>query len=283
MREEIISYAPPTAPFPFWIEMTGISYCDGSYHIARKNSGVWVLEYIEQGRGEVRVNGRVFTAGRGDVYLLPEGSDHDYTSSREEPWVKKWINARGPLCGALCRAYGLSGVYHMNGPDLSGEFDALRAMTRATPDAAGAAREGAVLFHRMLQKMAAYGAGKEENEPAGALKAYLEASLERPVTLADMAAHLYRSPAQTVRLFRTAFGETPCRYLQQRRLEGAALLLAGTRLPVQEIARRFCFADAHYFANVFRGKYGLTPSAYRRGNRVSARPGGSARGGALSR
>lgn len=69
MHEEIIQFSKERA-YPFYIEMTGISYCDGKYEIKRKNSKIYCMEYIIKGTGTVLEEGNRFTASNGDVYLL---------------------------------------------------------------------------------------------------------------------------------------------------------------------------------------------------------------------
>ena len=32
---------------PFVLRLAGSSYCDGNYRIERRNSDVWVVEYVE--------------------------------------------------------------------------------------------------------------------------------------------------------------------------------------------------------------------------------------------
>lgn len=273
MNEEIISFVRTGEDDALFLEMAGISYCDGSYQISRRHSTVMVLEYICRGEGEVEVDGQRFTARCGDVYLLPVGSTHRYTSSRGDPWVKQWMNVTGPLCAALCQAYGLEGIYHIPEINLSREFDELLEMARATADAKEASARAALLLHAMLQKVRRHlsAAGGRDEESARKLKRFLDERLERPVQVEQMAAAIYRCASQTIRLFKKAYGVTPYRYLARRRLERAALLLRNTNLPVKEIAQRLCFADAHYFANAFRARYGETPTAFRKkqwGNRL---------------
>ncbi|MDD4797519.1 MAG: AraC family transcriptional regulator [Eubacteriales bacterium] len=273
MYEEIISFVRAGDDDALVLEMAGVSYCDGSYHISRQNAPMMVLEYISRGEGHVEVDGRRFTAVAGDVYLLPLGSTHRYASSRGNPWVKQWMNVSGPLCAALCQAYALEGVYHVPGLDLSREFEQLLGMARATADAGEASQKAAILLHAMLQRMrrCLSAAGGQAQDSARKLKRFLDESLERPVRVEQMAAHIYRCPSQANRLFQKAYGVTPYRYLARRRLERAALLLRNTNLPVGDIARRLCFADARYFANAFRARYDETPTAFRKkqwGNRL---------------
>lgn len=70
-------------------------------------------------------------------------------------------------------------------------------------------------------------------------------------------------PVHLTRTFRRFFGCTPGEYLRERRLEKAASLLAGSRLPLSEVALESGFADQSHLAKAFKRAYGVTPSEYR--------------------
>ena len=70
MQEEIISFLNEDTQMesPFFIEMTGISYCDETYRIARKNSSMYVFEYILDGEGTVIVEDKHHCQERGFLF-----------------------------------------------------------------------------------------------------------------------------------------------------------------------------------------------------------------------
>ena len=43
MKEERVSFFIADKSAPFYVEMCGVSYCDGSYVIDRKKSGFFVI------------------------------------------------------------------------------------------------------------------------------------------------------------------------------------------------------------------------------------------------
>ncbi|MGY1719211.1 MULTISPECIES: helix-turn-helix domain-containing protein [unclassified Blastococcus] len=85
-----------------------------------------------------------------------------------------------------------------------------------------------------------------------------------PLDVPTLARLAHVSPAHFIRTFRVAFGETPHRYLQRRRVERAMFLLRATDRSVTEICMDVGFSSLGTFSRVFRDIVGESPSAHRR-------------------
>jgi AraC-like DNA-binding protein len=92
----------------------------------------------------------------------------------------------------------------------------------------------------------------------------------RELDVPTLAREAHASPAHFSRSFRQAFGETPHRYLQRRRIERAKELLRGTPLSVTEVGLEVGFQSLGSFSTTFRELVGEPPSAYR--SRWAAKP-----------
>ena len=268
MTEDIISFLQTGSPC-FYLQMTGISYCDGTYHIERACSDVTVMEYVIQGQGQVRVNDQAFIARQGDFYLLPEGARHSYRSDDQDPWLKIWFNARGPLLDALIQSYRLQDVYHVPGANLEAPFRALMEEARGHSGDAAAAFAGAALHaHAIVQRVSLHLHRDEASGEADTMRRYLDGHVHENVTLEALSTAIYRSTSQAIRIFRRAYGTTPYEYLMRKRLETARLLLKNTHLSVREIAARLQFTDERYFSTYFKRRTGVSPSSFRRTGRA---------------
>ncbi|MDD5704605.1 MAG: AraC family transcriptional regulator [Kiritimatiellae bacterium] len=91
----------------------------------------------------------------------------------------------------------------------------------------------------------------------------IDAHLERPFTLKEMAKMAGLSPSRFNVLFIEAMGVPPLRHVQHLRMERARLLLLTTDLTVGEIALRVGVEDQFYFSRVFKKASGLSPQQYR--------------------
>jgi len=93
---------------------------------------------------------------------------------------------------------------------------------------------------------------------------FMRANLESPLTLQGIAEVIGLSRFHTLRLFKSAYGETPIKRLTRLRMERAQLLLGQDGDSVTEIAFRCGYDNPAHFANAFRRHTGITPTEFRR-------------------
>lgn len=84
-----------------------------------------------------------------------------------------------------------------------------------------------------------------------------------PLDVPALAAVAHMSPAHFTRSFKAAFGETPHRYLQRRRIERAMERLRRTDRTVSEVCVEVGWTSFATFSRTFREIVGCTPSEYR--------------------
>lgn len=96
---------------------------------------------------------------------------------------------------------------------------------------------------------------------------FIDASVDRPVDMAQAAEVACLSYYHFLRLFRQAFGETPYKYLTRRRLEHARHLLITTDKTVTEISEEIGFESLGSFSWLFSRRVGMSPERFRRASR----------------
>lgn len=264
MREDIRTFLMPDNPPPFFAEMIGISYCDGTYFIHRSHSDICVVEYIVKGTGTVIVNGKSYTASAGDVYLLEPETDHTYYSDGEEPWTKLFINAKGALIVPLLKAYGLQGKVLFPRCPLEVLFRELFELSRSETDVQ-LMEHCALKFHEILIGIEdSLHKTADLSDEATRLKNKIDTHLDAMFSIDELADSIYRSPDYVIKLFKHHYGQTPHAYAIRRKMMTAQKLLAETRMPVGEIASSLGFSDQHYFSHVFRRYVRSSPTKFRR-------------------
>jgi signal transduction histidine kinase/DNA-binding response OmpR family regulator len=82
--------------------------------------------------------------------------------------------------------------------------------------------------------------------------------------VSDLCREFGLSRSQIYRKVTALLGESISDYLQNIRLKKAEVLLVEGQLPVAEIAYQVGYSSPDYFSTVFRSRYGVSPSAFRR-------------------
>lgn len=256
-----------TKQLPFYVELAGVTYPDAGYEIRRECSEFFVLEYVMEGSGTVKVDGKVFYPSKGDVYFLPKGSCHHYFASKETPFKKIWMNVNGDLCGYLIQAYKLSGAYLFENIEVYYLFEQFLAIcSQKEMDVRELYDKCSIIFLEIIQELARHSVGvRNVNEYASKAKDYCDRNIYQKITVEKVAEHVSLSVSQLNRIFKREFGLTVYVYILNNKINTAKSLLAGTAMTVSEIAFLLKFTDEHYFSNSFKRKTGMTPTEFRRG------------------
>lgn len=176
----------------------------------------------------------------------------------------------------------LRGAFGVVDPWLAGYFQML-AKECSGASGEGSIRAGSVfldeseplLFRHLLREYGGHpeivSVGGDGRTRAGSLSfsaerlldEYISSQLAGDLSLATLAKLVDISVDHFVRAFRLVKGKTPHRYVVERRLERAAVVLATAKCPVYAVARACGFSSAAHFTAKFRALYGITPSQYR--------------------
>ncbi len=92
---------------------------------------------------------------------------------------------------------------------------------------------------------------------------YIEDNLEQDISLDDLAAIMSLSPSRFSHAFKVEFGVAPYRYILERRIERAKILLCNTTATVAAISLDVGFSSQGHFSRAFTRYTGMAPSAYR--------------------
>lgn len=93
--------------------------------------------------------------------------------------------------------------------------------------------------------------------------AYMEENYDRRLTLTDLAHQFGINYSYLSQLFKKTTDMSFAEHLTNIRLKHACELLSSTYRSVTDIAETVGFNDYHYFCNIFKRVYSMTPSQYR--------------------
>jgi AraC-like DNA-binding protein len=106
-------------------------------------------------------------------------------------------------------------------------------------------------------------AAEESNRRMLRARDAMDREYAQPLNVASLARITHTSEAHFIRTFKAAFGETPHRYLQRRRVERAMFLLRQTDRSVTEISLDVGFFSLGTFSRTFRDIVGQSPTEFR--------------------
>jgi AraC family transcriptional regulator len=142
---------------------------------------------------------------------------------------------------------------------------------------------GIALMARLVNAYAESGPAAKLFKPARARPAmaaerldrvieFMRANIENDISLEAIAGVACLSPFHFSRVFCRMTGMAPHQYLASLRMAHARKLLAGSQLPLADIAAAIRFSNQANFSRAFRRAVGMTPLDYRTRNAAGSRP-----------
>ena len=92
---------------------------------------------------------------------------------------------------------------------------------------------------------------------------YIKLNYSEKISIKEIADQLYLSPNYLSELFKKHTGKTISEYLTEYRLEKACQLLDHAEYRVGDVSGMVGIHDGRYFSDMFKKKYGMTPTEYR--------------------
>jgi len=226
-------------------------------------------------RGRARVEQRgTWTLEAGDVLLVPPGEPHRIVGSRDAEicglgfCVPCFVDAEN---AALIEPFervraGGSAVFRL-APE---RLELVERLLRELEGEATHAVQRSVLtlvLNEVTRNLSAAPAGA--SLVSDALQ-YIQQHCLGPLTLAQVARAVRRSPAHVTTAIRKATGKSAVAWITAGRMAAARRFLLHSDEYVDAIAGRVGYADPTHFIRMFRREHGETPAAWRRA-RASAR------------
>jgi AraC family transcriptional regulator, transcriptional activator FtrA len=103
-----------------------------------------------------------------------------------------------------------------------------------------------------------------DDDRLGVAMEWALANLDRPIAVADLAAHAFMSVRTFTRRFGQAVGQSPMAWLIEQRVKVGMALLESSEQPVEWVGAAAGFATPASFRRHFRRVAGVAPSQYRR-------------------
>ena len=271
-RYFFLNLAPGRAE-PLALVMGGRERCNPDYALARRQFPFHGIEFVESGRGTVKLDGREHALAAGTVFAYGPGTHCELRADPGDPMVKFFGSLAGRAAAGRLHRCGVA----------PGAVRGLAVPAEVTGVLEDLVREGqrtgpltnricAALGELLFLKIEATTTGPAPAiEPARAAflkcKALIDAQAETLGTLEEIARAAAVEASSVCRWFRRYQGTSPYQYLLRRKMTLAAEFLVENGGLVKEAAQRVGFDDPYHFSRAFKAVHGVAPRAllnYRR-------------------
>lgn len=252
------------------VTQCGLQKCLGAHKAPPRLYHYYSVAFILSGKGKYTAEGKTFELSAGQGFLILPGVLTSYVADASEPWHYIYAMFRGSDSEALIRNSGLGNgkfVFDFNldekmKSDLYEMYECSRSNEALGYDVTG---RFLVVMSRLIKKATQSSRSNDTaKEHLSRAVAYIEDHYPYSISVNDIATAVSIDRTYLYKLFKSHFGISPIKALNERRLTRAKELLDTSDITVSEIALSTGFYDLSHFNRVFSSKFGMTPGQYRK-------------------
>lgn len=256
----------------------GTQKCQPSHSYGPHVRPCFLMIYVHSGKGIFRTQNRIYHLGAGSTFFLFPGEITYYEADAQDPWEYSWIAFNCSLSiydmEQLLLRSSVSARTPVHYTSRCEELDRLyREIMRwcAAPTPFSEIKIMS-LFWDIVYQYTVTANQMEKNTPMASpisenlsiAVEYIKCYYDKNISVAMVAEHLGISREHLYTLFKQQFGISPNHFINDYRIQQAALLLVTTNYSVNRIAASVGFSDYNYFTHKFKNLIGMTPTGYRR-------------------
>lgn len=247
--------------YPIKNILIGTTYPFSAYRTNRPpTEKYYIFEYVLAGRGRILLNGVWHELKAGDTYIIGKKDKRLYHSDEKEPLHKLWVSFSSEYIDSMMLHYGVTaGVYRI---DVEKNFKEIRALAEEDISQREKMFRVAENVHKIIMAVSNSSPDKNANL-FSAIENALSESVYTKSTLDEIAARLFISKSNLIRVFKKNTGITPYQFLLDEKIRIAKALLSTTTMKVKTISEKLSFSDEHYFSHLFKEKVGMSPLKYK--------------------
>jgi len=264
-----------------WSESPGmdglmLSGCGHYIHAAghywkRKGLDEGVYIYCVKGRGYYKRGSKEYEVNPGEVLYCPPRTHQEYWADSKDPWTIYWIHVFGRQLDSIAAQIGFSdsgpvleiGIHSEITDSFHNLFDAIKGVNtniyRFFIQTCIYRTLGLFAVNALLVRPE----NRLPDEISAAIK-YMERSLDKQLTIDEIADYAGISSFHFCRLFKKYTGATLISYFNRLKIQKACAMIAGSNIKIKEIANELGYNDPYYFSRVFKKLTGYSPEYYRK-------------------
>lgn len=242
------------------------------------------IVYILSGSGAHTIDGVPYNVKHGDALFINYGSTHSFASFDNMSFINICFSPEtlGESVVTMENAFSLLSLTSFNelcaesdGVKISFIGDERRDVENILFSMLSEYEEKNISYGRVMEsylnilitKMLRKSSVAIENDNISSvwseLSEYIDANLEKDLTLSSLAKKCFYNPSYFSRIFKEKFGMSLVEYISKKKTEKAIYLLINTELSVEEISKEAGFSDRSSFYRAFAKHVATTPTEYR--------------------
>ena len=249
------------------INNIGYSQNTPGYTNGYNQRNFFILHYVISGEGTYKVNSKIYTLKKNDLFLVFPNTTVFYQASFSHPWNAYWIGFNGNKAGYFVDRLGIKYEH----PILlnKGNLDIIKCFENMYIEIQRKETSQERLLMFFYEMVSLFTASTSmlkvfNTSYVDTSKRFVASHYNLPITVTDLAEECNISTAQLYRYFKKDLGISPHRYIEQYKINKAVELISSTDLPYKDIACLLGFEYESHFFKVFKRVTEYPPSHYRK-------------------
>lgn len=248
----------------------GIQRCAPSYSFGPIIRDRYILHYVFEGEGVLRIDDKELKVKSNSFFLLPPDVLVQYQADEKNPWQYAWIHFHGFKSTEIVKSIGMTRKELVYVPieENSQLKDAVINLIMYKENEYACIGYMYILFDKMnrwtrhVEKKAGTNL-RTMNYMREAIQ-YINTKYCESIMVQQIADHCGVDRAYLSKIFKYATGNTLQEYLIQFRIKRAKQLLKDTDLSVKYVSYSVGYNDPFTFSKVFKKQEGVSPSVWRK-------------------
>ena len=225
--------------------------------------------FITEGNCVINIDGVRYEAGAGDWFFIPAHTLHSYHNINTKPFKKYWMHFDLYPDSSLFKSLDLPYMIKMPTVGRVKNLFSLYAKNAKSDKLVDRLTVKSCLISLLCEYIKAGQSGdsfvgSKEDARLEHLLRYINENLDKELDNQMLAKMYLTHPNHFIRAFCDKVGQTPARYIRQKRLEAAKRMLEKTELSFGEVSERVGLGDVAHFSKCFKAYYNMTPTECRK-------------------
>lgn len=225
--------------------------------------------YFQDGEATLTFQQNTFHPKKGELYLIPAGVKHSYSHNPEHPVYKYWCHFSISPSDVWRFSYHRDTLFCCPDPDIIAPLFEQLIQTYQAPSMLTAIQQIYLLtklcyefFSRINFPLLLH---ETKSNFYSTLNNYILEHITEKIMLTELADLMHLQKNYFISRFKKEFGNTPIDYINALRLDCIARYLhTHPAAGISETALMYGYEDYRYFSRLFKQRYGVTPSSFRK-------------------